>query len=64
VPNPYLPSQRIVQEIEKAITDRSSTMTGSEKAYSAPKLESLSLRATSDIDIGIGISIPFPPIGS
>lgn len=39
-------------------------MTGSDKAYSAPKLESLSLRATSDIDIGIGISIPFPTLGS
>ena len=50
--------------IEKATTDRSSTMTGSEKAYSAPKLESLSLRATSDIDLGLGIHIPFPPLGS
>lgn len=39
-------------------------MTGSDKAYSAPKLESLSLRATSDIDIGIGIVIPFPTLGS
>lgn len=39
-------------------------MTGSEKAYSAPKLETLSLRATSDIDLGIGVSIPFPPLGS
>ena len=39
-------------------------MTGADKVYSAPKLESLSLRATSDIDIGIGISIPFPPLGS
>ena len=39
-------------------------MTGSEKAYSAPKLESLSLRATSDIDLGLGIHIPFPALGS
>lgn len=51
-------------KIEKATTDRSSTMTGSDKAYSAPKLETLSLRATSDIDLGLGIHIPFPPLGS
>ncbi len=37
-------------------------MTGSEKVYSAPQLESLSLRATSDIDIGLGIHIPFPDL--
>jgi hypothetical protein len=39
-------------------------MTGSDKAYSAPKLESLGLRDTSDIDLGLGIHIPFPPLGS
>ena len=39
-------------------------MTGADKAYSAPKLESLSLRATSNIIIGGSINIPFPPLGS
>jgi hypothetical protein len=39
-------------------------MTGADKVYSAPKLESLSLRATSDIIIGGSIDIPFPPLGS
>lgn len=39
-------------------------MTGADKAYSAPKLETLSLRATSDITIGGSITIPFPPLGS
>ena len=29
-------------------------MTGSDKAYSAPRLESLSLRETRDIDIHLG----------
>jgi hypothetical protein len=29
-------------------------MTGSDKVYSAPRLESLSLRSTRDIDIHIG----------
>jgi hypothetical protein len=32
-------------------------MTGSEKAYSAPRLETLSLHATRDIDINLGASI-------
>lgn len=32
-------------------------MTGSTKAYSAPRLETLSLRATRDIDINIGASV-------
>ena len=37
-------------------------MTGSDKAYSAPRLEVLSLRETRDIDIniGAGISITIP----
>ena len=37
-------------------------MTGSDKAYSAPHLEVLSLRETRDIDIniGAGISITIP----
>lgn len=43
-------------------------MTGSVKVYSAPQLESLSLRATRDIDIniglGVGIHIGLPPLGS
>ena len=30
-------------------------MTGSAKAYSAPRLEVLSLRETRDIDINIGV---------
>jgi len=30
-------------------------MTGSAKAYSAPRLESLSLRATRDIDLHLGL---------
>jgi hypothetical protein len=29
-------------------------MTGSDKAYSAPRLESLSLRSTRDIDLHLG----------
>ncbi len=37
-------------------------MTGSDKVYSAPQLESLSLRSTSDIDLGIGIHIPLPDL--
>jgi hypothetical protein len=32
-------------------------MTGSDKAYSAPRLETLSLRATRDIDINIGAGV-------
>lgn len=32
-------------------------MTGSEKAYSAPRLEALSLRETRDIDINIGAGV-------
>jgi len=39
-------------------------MTVADKVYSAPKLESLSLRATSDITIGGSVTIPFPPLGS
>ena len=30
-------------------------MTGSDKAYSAPRLESLSLRSTRDIDVHLGV---------
>jgi hypothetical protein len=30
-------------------------MTGSDKAYSAPRLETLSLRETQDIDIHLGL---------
>jgi hypothetical protein len=30
-------------------------MTGPDKAYSAPRLESLSLRSTRDIDIHLGL---------
>lgn len=32
-------------------------MIGSDKAYSAPRLETLSLRATRDIDIHLGLGI-------
>lgn len=32
-------------------------MTGSDKAYSAPRLEALSLRSTRDIDINIGAAV-------
>jgi hypothetical protein len=32
-------------------------MTGSMKAYSAPRLEALSLRSTRDIDIHIGADV-------
>lgn len=32
-------------------------MTGSEKAYSAPRLESLNMRETRNIDINIGAAI-------
>jgi hypothetical protein len=32
-------------------------MTGSDKAYSAPRLETLSLRATRDIDLHLGLGI-------
>jgi hypothetical protein len=32
-------------------------MTGSDKAYSAPRLEALSLRSTRDIDLGVGVHI-------
>lgn len=40
-------------------------MTGSVKAYSAPQLETLSLRATRDIDINIGAGIHIGlPLGS
>lgn len=42
-------------------------MTGSVKAYSAPQLESLSLRATRDIDINLGADIHIHlglPLGS
>lgn len=40
-------------------------MTGSEKAYSAPRLESLSLRDTRDITIDFGLngSITIPTFG-
>jgi hypothetical protein len=30
-------------------------MTGSDKAYSAPRLETLSLRSTRDIDLHLGL---------
>lgn len=30
-------------------------MTGSHKAYSAPRLETLSLRSTRDIDVHLGL---------
>jgi hypothetical protein len=42
-------------------------MTGSMKAYSAPQLESLSLRETRDIDINIGAGVHIGinlPLGS
>lgn len=43
-------------------------MTGSEKAYTAPRLEALSLRETRGIDInlgaGVGVSIGLPGLGS
>jgi hypothetical protein len=39
-------------------------MTGSEKAYSAPRLETLSLRETRlHIGIGAGININLPILG-
>lgn len=40
-------------------------MTGSDKVYSAPKLESLSLRSTQDITIDFGLmgSITIPTLG-
>jgi hypothetical protein len=47
----------VVDGTEKGTTDRSSKMTGSEKAYSAPRLETLSLRETRDIDVNIGASV-------
>jgi hypothetical protein len=40
---------------KRGTTDRSTTMTGSDKAYSAPHLESLSLRSTRDIDVHLGV---------
>lgn len=43
-------------------------MTGSSKAYSAPRLETLSLRETRDIDINVGailhINLGLPGLGS
>lgn len=43
-------------------------MTGSDKAYSAPRLETLSLRATRDIDINVGavlhVQLGLPGLGS
>lgn len=43
-------------------------MTGSSKVYSAPRLDSLDLRSTQDIDITLGIggtiTIPTPAMGS
>ncbi len=43
-------------------------MTGSAKAYSAPRLETLSLRETRDIDINLGavlhLHLALPGLGS